>query len=290
MTEEKEKSYIKALRTALEAGKKILESNGTAIDAVEMAVRSLEDSPLFNAGKGSVYTAEGKHEMDSAIMDGATKDAGAAAGISGIRNPVSLAKAIMLHSEHVFLAGSGAEAFAKMHNLSFEPDAYFHDDFRYEQWMRLKGSANFTLDHSIEKDKKFGTVGAVALDMQGNLAAATSTGGMTNKKYNRIGDSPVIGAGTYADNAVCAVSCTGSGEFFIRAVSAYDLACLMKYKGLSLQEAAKTVVHMHLPEIGGDGGLIAIDPAGNISMPFNTEGMYRGMISTTGELNIQIYA
>jgi beta-aspartyl-peptidase (threonine type) len=289
MTPEKEANYLQALKDSIRKGYQILQSNGSAVDAVEAAVKSMEDSPLFNAGKGSVFSADGKHEMDAAIMDGKNLDAGAVSSISSVRNPIELAKIIMQKSEHVFLSGTGAEIFAQQHNIQFEKESYFFDQLRYDQWEEIKDSDSFQLDHSLNKDRKFGTVGAVALDSSGNIAAATSTGGMTNKKYGRIGDSPIIGAGTYADNAVCAVSCTGSGEYFIRAVTAYDLACLMKYKNLKLKEAAETVIHNHLLKIGGDGGLIAIDNQGNISMPFNTEGMYRARISTQGEEIVNIY-
>lgn len=289
MTPEKEDAYIQSLKAALIAGYKILKENGSAVDATEASVKSMEDSPLFNAGKGSVFTADGTHEMDASIMNGKDLQAGAVSSVKGIRNPISLAKMIMTNSDYVFLSGAGAESFAKLNNLPFELEEYFFDQLRFEQWQALKDSDNFSLDHSVNPDSKFGTVGAVALDGEGNLAAATSTGGMTNKNFGRIGDSPIIGAGTYADNATCAISCTGSGEYFIRAVTAYDVACLMKYKGLSLKEAASTVIFKHLAAIGGDGGLIGIDRFGKITMPFNTEGMYRAMISTKGEASIQIY-
>ncbi|MEQ8364228.1 MAG: isoaspartyl peptidase/L-asparaginase [Cyclobacteriaceae bacterium] len=289
MTPEMERSYTTALEKALTAGHLVLENEGDAVSAVEEAVKQLEDSPLFNAGKGSVFTSEGTHEMDASIMDGKTLNAGALSMVRGVRNPVSLARLIMEKSGHVFLAGEGAAAFARQMNCSFEPDEYFFDELRFQQWQQVKGTDNVKLDHSVLDEKKFGTVGAVALDMAGNVAAATSTGGMTNKKFGRVGDSPMIGAGNYANNLTCAVSCTGSGEFFIRGVVAYDVSCLMEYKGLSLQEAADHVINHRLKKIGGDGGLIAIDAEGNIAMPFNTDGMYRASWNANNEKLIAIY-
>ncbi|MFC7357892.1 isoaspartyl peptidase/L-asparaginase family protein [Jejudonia soesokkakensis] len=289
MTAEKETAYRKALEEALAAGYSILESNGSAVDAVETSVKLLEDSPLFNAGKGSVFTAEGTHEMDAAIMEGKEQQAGAVSLITGIKNPVSLARDVMEKSEHVFLAGEGAMRFAKENKYDVMSPDYFYDELRYQQWQEIKGSNTFQLDHSVKKDSKFGTVGAVALDQNGDLAAATSTGGMTNKKWGRLGDSPMIGAGNYANNKTCAVSCTGSGEFFIRGVVAYDVSCLMEYKGLSLEEAASEVIQNRIKLLGGDGGLIAVDTKGTISMPFNTEGMYRACQSSEGKKEIKIY-
>ncbi|WP_223034683.1 isoaspartyl peptidase/L-asparaginase family protein [Hanstruepera marina] len=289
MTPELELHYKQALKDALDVGYYQLENGGTAIDAVEVAVKSLEDSPLFNAGKGSVFTAEEAHEMDAAIMDGKTLHAGAVSLISGIKNPVSLARDVMEKSEHVFLAGDGAMQFAKELNYKLEDADYFYDEFRYKQWLEIKDTDSFQLDHSAKKDSKFGTVGAVACDQEGNIAAATSTGGMTNKKWGRVGDSPMIGAGNYANNKTCAVSCTGSGEFFIRGVVAYDVACLMEHKEMSLQEASEMVINKRILEIGGDGGLIAVDAKGNIAMPFNTEGMYRACKSSIGKEEVSIY-
>jgi beta-aspartyl-peptidase (threonine type) len=289
MTPEKEQNYKQALERALNAGYQALEAGKTSLDAVEIAVSVLEDSPLFNAGKGSVFTAEGKHEMDASIMDGATLNAGAVTMITGVKNPITLARQVMDHSGHVFLAGEGAEIFAKSRNCEFVPDSYFYDEFRYQQWQEVKGTDTTQLDHAAKKDEKFGTVGAVALDKFGNLAAATSTGGMTNKKFGRVGDSPMIGAGTYANNKTCAISCTGSGEFFIRAVVAYDVSCLMEYKGYTLAQACEEVVQNKLMAIGGDGGLIAIDAKGNIQMPFNTEGMYRASKNNSGLHQVLIY-
>jgi beta-aspartyl-peptidase (threonine type) len=290
MTAEKERAYKEALNNAMQKGFDILEGGGTAMDAVEQAVMELEDCPLFNAGKGSVFTAEGTHEMDASIMEGKTLKAGAVSLVTGIKNPIALARDVLEKSGHVFLAGEGAMKFAKSLNYRLEGEAYFFDQFRYDQWQELKGTPSFELDHSQKKDSKFGTVGAVACDRQGTLAAATSTGGMTNKRYGRVGDSPIIGSGTYASNRTCAVSCTGSGEYFIRGVAAYDVSCLMEYKGLSLSEAAGGVINERLLELGGDGGLIAVDTHGNIAMPFNTEGMYRACKSSLGQESVLIYA
>lgn len=289
MTPELEAAYRAALKIALEKSYSILEQGGTALDAVEKAVMLLEDSPLFNAGKGSVFTANESHEMDASIMEGKSLSAGAVSLITGVKNPVRLARDVMEKSEHVFLAGQGAMQFAGELGYTFEDPSYFYDELRHRQWLEIKDTDSFQLDHSEKKDSKFGTVGAVACDREGNLAAATSTGGMTNKKWGRVGDSPVIGSGTYANNKTCAVSCTGSGEFFIRGVAAYDVSCLMEYKGLSLEGASKEVIHKRILEIKGDGGLIAVDARGNIAMPFNTEGMYRGCKSSTGREEIAIY-
>jgi beta-aspartyl-peptidase (threonine type) len=289
MTPAKELEYTTALQQALDAGHDILSKAGSALDAVEAAVRVLEDCPLFNAGRGSVFTAEGTHQMDAAIMEGHTRNAGAVSLITGIRNPIALARDVMEKSNHVFLAGDGAMHFAKTLGYTLEEPSYFHNDLRHKQWLDLRDSEAFQLDHSDKKDSKFGTVGAVACDVHGNLAAATSTGGMTNKKWGRVGDSPMIGAGTYANNATCAISCTGSGEFFIRGVVAYDVSCLMEYRGLSLADAASDVIDHRVLQLGGDGGLIAVDAEGNIAMPFNTEGMYRGFVTSVGQTGIAIY-
>ena len=289
MTIEMEGEYRAALDLALESGYRILLNGGEALDAVEVAVKSLEDSPLFNAGKGSVFTSNGSHEMDASIMEGKNLKAGAVSLVSGIKNPISLARDVMEHTEHVFLAGEGAMTFAKTLDYNFEEPNYFYDELRYNQWEQLRNSDSFQLDHSISKDSKFGTVGAVANDVKGNVAAATSTGGMTNKKFGRVGDSPMIGSGTYANNATCAVSCTGSGEYFIRGVVAYDVSAIMEYKGLSLKEAADEVIHNRILKIGGDGGLIAVDAMGNVTMPFNTEGMYRAYKDSLGNKKVEIY-
>ena len=289
MTPQLEAQYQLALKIARDEGYSILAGGGTALDAVETAVTLLENTPLFNAGKGSVFTNNGTHEMDAAIMDGKSLKAGAVSLITGVKNPISLARDVMEKSYHVFLAGEGAMQFAKINGHEILDPEYFYDEVRYQQWLGIKDSDGFQLDHSVKKDGKFGTVGAVACDQHGNISAATSTGGMTNKKFGRVGDSPMIGAGTYANNNTCAVSCTGSGEFFIRGVVAYDVSCLMEYKGLSLQEAANEVIMKRVLNIGGDGGLIAVDAHGNIAMPFNTEGMYRACKSSMGLEEIGIY-
>ena len=289
MTPELEAQYKAALQLALDAGYNVLEAGKTAVEAVEVAVKLLEDSHLFNAGKGSVFTATESHEMDASIMDGKTLNAGAVSLITGIKNPVSLARDVMEKSEHVFLAGDGAMQFAKERDYKLEDASYFYDEFRHKQWLEIKDTDRFQLDHAKKKDSKFGTVGAVACDKDGNIAAATSTGGMTNKKWGRVGDSPMIGAGNYANNKTCAISCTGSGEFFIRGVVAYDVACLMEHKGMSVKDASSEVIHKRILEIGGDGGLIAVDTKGNIAMPFNTEGMYRGQKSSDGVDDVSIY-
>lgn len=285
MTPEKELAYNLALKNALKTGFEILNKGGYALDAVEKAVACLEDAPLFNAGRGSVFTHDGFHEMDASIMDGKTLLAGAVANIRGVKNPVLLSRAIMEKSEHVFLAGAGAEEFARSMNIQFETDEYFFVQHRFDQYKESLAEGKIKLDHS---DKKFGTVGAVACDVNGNLAAATSTGGMTNKRFNRIGDSPVIGAGTYANNSTCAVSCTGHGEYFLRTVVAYDISCLMEYKGHSLAEACEIVVNKKLVNLGGEGGVIAVDSAGNFSLTFNSEGMYRGWMTQNEEV-VKIY-
>jgi beta-aspartyl-peptidase (threonine type) len=289
MTPEKELAYRSALKKALDEGYKILKNGGSSVESVEMAVVVLEDSPLFNAGKGSVFTATETHEMDASIMDGKSLNAGAVSLISGIKNPVSLARDVMEKSEHVFLAGDGAMQFAKQLDYKLQNDEYFYDKLRHDQWIEIKDTDSFQLDHSVKKDSKFGTVGAVACDQEGNIAAATSTGGMTNKKWGRVGDSPMIGSGNYANNKTCAISCTGSGEFFIKGVVAYDVACLMEHKEMSLEDASNEVIHKRILEIKGDGGLIAVDIHGNIAMPFNTEGMYRASKSSNGIEEVSIY-
>jgi len=289
MTPKLEAQDKAALQLALDAGYNVLEAGKTAVEAVEVAVKLLEDSHLFNAGKGSVFTATESHEMDASIMDGKTLNAGGVSLITGIKNPVSLARDVMEKSEHVFLAGDGAMQFAKERDYKLEDASYFYDEFRHKQWLEIKDTDRFQLDHSTKKDSKFGTVGAVACDKDGNIAAATSTGGMTNKKWGRVGDSPMIGAGNYANNKTCAISCTGSGEFFIRGVVAYDVSCLMEHKSMSVKEASEEVINKRILEIGGDGGLIAVDAKGNIAMPFNTEGMYRGQKSSNGIDEVSIY-
>lgn len=295
LTPELEKAYLDALNEALDAGYAVLERGGSAINAVKAACIVLEDNVLFNAGRGSVFTKQGLQEMDAAIMDGATLDAGAVAGVRNVRNPIQLALEVMQHSNHVFLSGQGANDFAVQQGIKLEADDYFYSQFRYDQWKAVKDTDDYVMDHQHEskeelmRDKKFGTVGAVACDSNGNIAAATSTGGMTNKKWGRIGDSPIIGAGTYANNATCAISCTGHGELFIRSVAAYDVSCLMEYKGLSLQDAMDLVVHDKLVKIGGEGGMIGVDAHGNVAMPFNSAGMYRGAKSSNGYWKVAIY-
>ena len=295
MTPELEIEYRKALQESLDAGYAVLENGGTAINAVKAAVVMMEDNVLFNAGRGSVFTKKGLNEMDAAIMDGSTLNAGAVAGVRNIRNPVELAEEVMLHSGHVFLSGKGANDFAIRQGIKLEPDEYFHSQYRYNQWKEIRDSDLYQLDHKSDtlvglmKDKKFGTVGAVACDGDGNIAAATSTGGMTNKRYGRIGDSPMIGAGTYANNKTCAVSCTGHGEIFIKAVAAYDVSCLMEYKNMNLQQACDEVVLKKLVSLNGDGGLIAVDSKGNTALVFNSAGMYRGFKNSDEKNEIAIY-
>jgi beta-aspartyl-peptidase (threonine type) len=295
MTPELENAYLEALQTALNTGYAVLEEGGTAVNAVKAAVVVLEDNVLFNAGKGSVFTKKGVQEMDAAIMSGIDLEAGAVSGVRSVRNPVALANEVMLHSNHVFLSGKGANDFAIKQGIKLEPDEYFFSQFRYDQWKSLRDSDNYSLDHThhhldeLMRDKKFGTVGAVACDVNGNIAAATSTGGMTNKKYGRIGDSPVIGAGTYANNQTCAISCTGHGEPFIKAVAAHTVSCLMEYKGMTLQDAMEETVMHKLKNMDGEGGMIGVDMQGNFSMLFNSAGMYRGVKNNKGVNEVAIY-
>ncbi len=295
MTPALEQAYKTGLQQALDIGYSVLENGGSAVEAVRAAIRILEDNVLFNAGKGAVFTKKGVQEMDAAIMDGETLAAGSIAGVRNVRNPIELAYEVMANSNHVFLSGKGANDFAIKQGLKLEPDDYFFSQFRYDQWKEIRDSDNYSLDHTnqaldeLMKDKKFGTVGAVACDNQGNLAAATSTGGMTNKKYGRIGDSPIIGAGTYANNQTCAISCTGHGELFIRACAAHDVNALMAYKGYSLQQAMDEVVHQKLMSLKGEGGMIGVDAHGNTAMVFNSAGMYRAMKNSRGEETIGIY-
>ncbi len=295
MTPELESAYLNALQIALDAGFAVLEQGGTAVNAIKAAIVILEDNVLFNAGRGAVFTKKGVQEMDAAIMDGSDLSAGAVAGVRNVRNPIMLATEVMRNSNHVFLSGKGANDFAIKQGIKLEPDEYFYSAFRYDQWKAIRDSDNYSLDHTnhhleeLLRDKKFGTVGAVACDSNGNIAAATSTGGMTNKKYGRIGDSPVIGCGTYANNKTCAISCTGHGEMFIRTVAAYDVSCLMEYKGLSLQEAMNEVVNHKLINIGGEGGMIGVDAKGNHAMVLNSAGMYRGVRNNKGFSEVSIY-
>ena len=281
MTPEKETAYRQTLQQATEAGKTILEKGGEALDAVEAAVIELENCPLFNAGKGAVFNHKGEHELDASIMCGKNTSGGAVAGVKHIANPISLAKMVLQKSQHVMLIGEGAEQFAKEQQVKLVDQSYFYNDFRYQQWQQIKDEDTFALDHSVEiKNPKMGTVGAVAMDVHGNLAAATSTGGMTNKKWGRVGDTPILGAGTYANNNTCAVSCTGHGEFFIEQVVAYDIHCLMLYKNYSLQQATEYVMLDKLKKLNAEGGLIAVDTNGNHSLVFNSEGMYRAYFSS----------
>jgi len=304
MTAELEKKYREGLEKALKAGWEVLQANGSALDAVENAVCELEDFPLFNAGRGAVFTHEGKNELDAAIMDDRNLDAGAIAFVRNVKNPIRLARLVMEQTEHILLAGDGANEFAHDMRVEFASDEYFFTEHRYLQLLKAQAAGIVQLDHSADdKDssgegetnesaiagsKPLGTVGAVACDVHGNLAAATSTGGLTNKKFGRIGDTPIIGAGTYADNKTCAVSCTGHGEYFMKGVTAYDVAARMKYKNVGLAEAAQETIDF-LTEIEGEGGLIAVDALGNVTLPFNSEGMYRGFVRTDGEIVVEIY-
>ena len=295
MTPELEAAYLKGLNDSLSAAYAVLEEGGTAVNAVKAAIVILEDNLMFNAGRGSVFTKKGVQEMDAAIMSGKDLSAGAVAAVRNVRNPIELAAEVMQNSNHVFLSGKGANDFAIKQGIKLEPDEFFFSQFRYDQWKAIRDSDNYSLDHTHQgleelfKDKKFGTVGAVACDKDGNIAAATSTGGMTNKKYGRIGDSPLIGCGTYANNKTCAISCTGHGEPFIRAVAAHDVSCLMEYKAMSLQQAMEEVVNNKLPKMEGEGGMIGVDATGNIAMVLNSAGMYRGMRNSNGENQVAIY-
>lgn len=299
MTPEKEKLYKQGLQNALNAGNDVLKNHGTALDAVQAAIKVLEDDSLFNAGKGAVFTNEGKNELDASIMDGKTLKAGAVAGITNIKNPITAAKAVMDKSEHVMMAGKGAEQFASANGCTVVDPSYFYTT---QRWLDLqdakkqdslkalhKDSATGLLKQPGNYDYKYGTVGAVALDMYGNLAAGTSTGGMTDKRFGRIGDSPIIGAGTYADNNTCAISCTGWGEYYIRLVMAKSISDRLEFAHQSLKDAADEMIMKKLPSLGGDGGLIAVDKNGNFVMSFDTEGMYRGYVKSNGESDIKIY-
>jgi len=299
MSDSLELAYKEKLEEAIRTGHEILANGGTAIEAVQRTINIMENSPLFNAGKGAVFTNEGKNELDASIMDGETLNAGAVSGVTTVKNPINLAWEVMENSEHVMLSGKGAEQFAKERSLEIVDPEYFYTENRFKSLERLKArnSEKTELDHDGKtafvdpfiKDSKFGTVGCAALDKNGNLAAGTSTGGMTNKKWGRIGDAPIIGAGTYANNKTAAISATGWGEFFIRGVVAYDISALMEYKEMSLAEAAKEVIQKKNPELGGSGGIIAIDHSGNVSMEFNTAGMYRAKMNKDGKLEIGIY-
>jgi beta-aspartyl-peptidase (threonine type) len=293
--QEIEAKYRASIELALRTGHAILAAGGSSTDAVEAAIKVFEDDPLFNAGKGAVFTHDGKNELDASIMDGNSGKAGAVAGVSTIKNPISAARAVMDKSKHVMLIGSGAEKFAAAQHLEIVEPSYFFTQQRWDQLQRAKEKDQLELDHNgtsqktsdaplplWQSDYKFGTVGAVALDKYGNLAAGTSTGGLTNKLYGRVGDSPVIGAGTYADNATAAISCTGTGEFFMRGLIAYDITARMKYLKLPLADATEQTIKTALDAKQGQGGLIALDAKGNIKFGFNTEGMYRGYIKSDG--------
>jgi len=294
MSDSLEQAYKTKLEEAIKTGHEILANGGTALEAVQRTINVMEDSPLFNSAKGAVFTNEGKNELDASIMDGKTLNAGAVAGVTNVKNPINLAYEVMVNSEHVLLSGKGAEQFAKEQGLEIVDPEYFYTENRFRAMERArerdkeKNNKTAFYDPFI-KDEKFGTVGCAALDKDGNLAAGTSTGGMSNKKYNRIGDAPIIGAGTYANNKTAAISSTGWGEYFIRGVVAYDISAMMEYKGVSLKEATHEVIQNKLPELGGDGGIIAIDHKGNVSMEFNTAGMYRASMNAKGELEIGIY-
>jgi len=290
MDKETEDAYYTALNEALDAGEQILATGGKSIDAVVAAIKIMEDNPLFNAGKGAVFTHEGKNELDASIMRGDNQMAGAVGGVTTVKNPILLARAIMERSDHVMMVGKGAEAFAATCDLEIVDPSYFYTEKRWKSLQDIlkQDSVKTQLSEDEKGNKKHGTVGCVALDIDGNIVAGTSTGGMTNKRYNRVGDAPIIGAGTYADNSTCGVSCTGHGEFFIRFTVARDIAAMMEYKGITLNEACNEIVYNKLVKKGGEGGLIAIDKNGNIEMPFNTSGMYRGW-AKEGQREVKIY-
>ena len=279
---EKELQYLSKLEDALFVGAEVLKNGGSSLDAVTKTIMALENSPLFNAGKGAVFTEEGVNEMDASIMDGKTGGAGAVAGVRNIKNPILAARAVMEKSQHVLLTGAGADDFAKDQGLDIVDSSYFFTERRWKSYEKVRAKQKV-------ENEKHGTVGAVALDLHGNLAAATSTGGMTYKMKGRVGDSPIIGAGTYADNSTCAVSATGHGEYFIKNVVAYDISALMKYKDISVKEAANYVILDKLKQLNADGGIIAVDSLGNYTMTFNTAGMYRGVITSDGLYKVSIF-
>ena len=288
---EQDPLFRTGLKDALQTASSILKNNGKAIDAVEAAVKCLENNPLFNAGKGAVYTKKGIHELDASIMDGSNLQAGAVAGVRNVKNPISFARAVMENSGHVLLSGKGANDYALKMKVEMESDDYFYTKQRYDQWLKVRHTDFYHLDHITEEmpERKFGTVGAVALDEHGNIAAATSTGGMINKQFGRIGDSPIVGAGVYANNNTCAISCTGHGELFMRAVAAYDVSCLMEYKNLSLHDAMQIVVNEKLKAMHAEGGMIGVDAKGNVSLIFNAQGMHRGSIDAKGIEYVALY-
>lgn len=309
MTPEAEEQYRQKLEEAALAGFEVLQAGGSGLTAVQAAINIMEDSPLFNAGRGSVFNYYGEIDNDASVMDGKTLEAGGVAGVQNIKNPINAAIAVLMHSNHVLLSGSGAVDFAKNHDIEIVEPEWFYTERRMESLQKVKerlkkvkdgegggGSdqkkdktSGYNFDFSVPEDYKFGTVGAVALDLNGDLAAGTSTGGMTNKRYGRIGDSPLIGAGTYADNNSCAVSCTGHGEYFMRLLVAYQIAAAMQYGNLSLAEAAEQVVKTKLEELGGKGGVIALDRKGNVAMTFNTSGMYRAYVTENGEVTVKLF-
>lgn len=293
MTPERERAYTAKLTEAINAGHAVLANGGTSMDAVVTAVQIMEDSPLFNSGRGAVYNWDGVHELDASIMNGATREAGAVASVKTVKSPIALARKIMEESVHVMLSGEGAETFAKEQGLELVDNSYFNTEWRYESLQRMKKQVGNPQDKqawaTMDDNFKYGTVGAVALDKQGNLAAATSTGGMTGKRYGRVGDSPIIGAGTWADNASCAVSATGHGEYFIRYQVAADICSRMKYQQLDVVTAGDTVIHDVLLPAGGTGGVIIVDKDGNVHMPFNTEGMYRAKRVANQPVEVAIY-
>jgi beta-aspartyl-peptidase (threonine type) len=286
LSPELEKAYKDKLKEALQAGYMVIDTGGTSVIAIQKAIQILEESPLFNAGVGAVFTHNETNELDASIMDGKTLNAGAVAGVSRIKSPIAAAYAVMEKSSHVMLSGEGAEEFAEEQGLEMVDPSYFYDETRHQQLLKIKQNSKATIPPS--GDNKFGTVGAVALDKEGNLAAGTSTGGMTNKRYGRIGDSPIIGAGTYASNNTCAVSSTGWGEFYIRNVAAYDIAAQMEYANLSIETAAENTINK-IVELGGKGGVICIDKDGNFAMPFSTAGMYRGYVNAEGDIYVNIF-
>jgi beta-aspartyl-peptidase (threonine type) len=288
LTEDGSLPFKEGLKDALNEGHKILSKGGSALDAVTASIVNLENNILFNAGKGAVFSNSGKHELDASIMDGKNLEAGAVAAVENIKNPILLAKKVLTDSPHVLLCREGAKEFATIHNLEIVADDYFFSENRFKQFEEAKKADQIILDHGSEIEPKFGTVGAVALDQNGNIAAGTSTGGMTNKMYNRIGDSPIIGAGTYANNKTCAISCTGYGEYFMRTVAAYDISCLIEYKNFTLKDAIDEVLHNKLKEIGGKGGIIGLDANGSVYMTFSTSVMYRGSIDIDGNLFVGI--
>ncbi len=289
-TPAEEAAYKAKLTEALNAGYAVLENGGTALDAIEISIILMEDSPLFNAGKGAVFTREGKNELDASIMDGATRNAGAVAGVTRVKNPILLARAVMENSEHVMFARDGAEKFAKEQNLEFVPKKYFRTENRWNSYKRALKAEKEQKRGSLPADFKYGTVGAVALDQRGNLAAGTSTGGMTLKRYGRVGDTPILGAGTFADNNSCAVSSTGHGEYFMRLTIARDICAQVEYAGASVEDAANDVIHNRLEGLGGDGGVIVLDAKGDSAMVFNSAGMFRGVKRNDGApASVSIY-